>query len=193
MKKILFVFLCFFSLLEVLAQSSNYNRYKYQQAQSVRSSNGFDPARLTFGGSFGLQFGDYTTINVAPQVGYSFNKYINAGVGLAYTYYKDDYYFNNYKIKDSRSYFGINLYAKLYPVDFLVFTVQPEANRMWSTIKEERTSAKYTENKFVPAVVVGGGLRFGPVTAMLKYDVVQDENSPYGNNVFYSVGYTFGW
>ena len=190
MRKVLFVFVFILSLVEVQGQSSNYNRYKYQATQS---SNRFDPSHLTFGGSFGLQFGDYTTINVAPQVGYSFNKYINAGVGLTYTYYKDDYYYDYSKIKDSRSYFGINLYAKLYPVDFLVIMVQPEANRMWSTIKDERTSEKYTENKFVPSIVVGGGLRFGPVTAMLKYDVVQDKNSPYGNNIFYSVGYSFGW
>lgn len=188
MKKIFFALLFTLFFIEIQAQYQNRSMYQPQV-----SSNKFDPSKLTLGGSFGLQFGDYTTINIAPQVGYSFNKYINAGAGITYTYYKDNYYYNFDKIKDSRSYFGFNLYARLYPVDFLVIMIQPEANRMWSTIKNERTSEKYTENKFVPSVVVGGGLRFGPVTAMLKYDIVQDRNSPYGNNIFYSVGYTFGW
>ena len=156
-------------------------------------SQSFDPTKLTFGGSLGMQFGDYTTVNVAPQVGYSFNKYVNAGLGLTYTYYKDDFYSDNDKYKSTRSYFGLNVYARFYPTDFLVFMVQPEGNRMWDTIKSDRTGDKRTKNEFVPSVVVGGGLRFGPVSAMLKYDVVQDDNSPYGNNIFYSVGYTFGF
>lgn len=159
----------------------------------TQTNKGFDPQRLTFGGGFGLQFGDYTTINIAPQVGYAFNKYINAGAGIAYTYYKNDYHFGSDKIKNTRSYFGFNLYGKFYPTNFLVFMVQPEANRMWSSIKSERTSEKYSENKFVPTVLVGGGLRFGPVTAMLQYDVVQDDNSPYGDKIFYSIGYTWSF
>lgn len=174
MKKIIITFIISFAFINAYSQS-------------------FDPSRITFGGSLGMQFGDYTTVNVAPQVGYNFNKYINTGVGLAYTYYKDDYYYGLDKYKSTRSYFGINVYARFYPTDFLVMMVQPEGSRMWDTVKTDRTEEKYSENKFVPSVLVGGGLRFGPVTAMVKYDVVQDDNSPYGNNIFYSVGYTFGF
>lgn len=177
MKKLLFL------IITVLCNLSTFSQ----------TEKTFDPKKITFGGGFGLQFGDYTTINIAPQVGYTFNKYLNAGAGINYTYYKDEYHIAYEKIKNTRSYFGLNLYGRLYPTNFLVFAIQPEANRMWSSLKSERTSQKYTENKFVPVVLIGGGLRFGPVTAMLKYDLIQDENSPYGNKIFYSLGYTWSF
>lgn len=157
----------------------------------AQTSNRFDPSRITFGGSLGLQFGDYTAVNIAPQVGYTFNQYVNAGAGISYTYYKDDWGYGSNKIENTRSYFGLNVYGRFYPTNFLVFLVQPEANRMWSTLKAKGTGYKETESKFVPSVVVGGGVTFGPVMAMIKYDIVQDHDSPYGKNIFYSIGYTF--
>ena len=56
------------------------------------SSSGFDLSKLSLGGTFGLQFGDYTVINLSPQVGYDFSKYFTFGAGLGYTYYKDKVY-----------------------------------------------------------------------------------------------------
>jgi len=156
-----------------------------------QSKSGFDVRNLTFGGGIGLQFGDYTLVNIAPQVGYNFSKMFNAGLGLTYTYWKDSYYERSVKYKETNSYFGFNVYGKFYPIDYIVIMAQPEINRMWQTVKYG--NEKYSKNKFVPAVLVGAGLRLGPMTAMIQYDVVQDDYSPYGNNIFYSVGYTFSF
>ncbi|MDU1891765.1 MAG: hypothetical protein E6767_13850 [Dysgonomonas sp.] len=150
-----------------------------------KSNNGFDISKLSIGGGIGLQFGDYTVINVSPQIGYDFSKYFTAGAGFGYTYFKDDYYDYDYKA----SYLSFNLFGRFYPVDFLVIGIQPEISRMWQTVDYGRDS--YSNNEFVPSFLVGGGVRFGGVTAMIQYDVVQDKNSPYGDNIFYSVGYTF--
>jgi hypothetical protein len=187
MKKLsTFIFLVFLTL------SLNAQNY-YNKPQPNNNIIGFDKSKLTFGGSFGLQFGDYTVVDIAPQVGYNFSKYFNAGAGISYTYYKDDFYSGGDKYDDKRSYLGMNVYAKVYPTSFLVLMVQPEANRMWSTIEGKGFPYKQSENKFVPSVLVGGGLRLGPITAMLQYDIVQDNYSPYGNRIFYSIGYSFGF
>lgn len=187
MKKIFLITALILTTFVAHAQYSNAG-----QEESPTSSSGFDIRRLTFGGRFGLQFGDYTVINVAPQIGYNFSGKFNAGGGFSYSYYKDDFYYEGDKWKDKRSYLGFNLYGRLYPIDFLVLMVQPEINRMWSTLEHDRTSGKIKESKFVPTLLVGGGLRLGSMTAMIQYDVAQNKNSPYGNNIFYSIGYMFG-
>lgn len=190
MKKLLLLLLIINPFIISYSQSSHYDRYRNKENNQTK---GFDINKLTLGGNFGLQFGDYTTINIAPQVGYSFNKYVNAGAGLSYTYYRYKYDFNSADLINTRSYLGFNLYARFYPIDYLVLMIQPEANRMWSSFKEDRTSSKYSESKFVPVVLVGGGLRFGPVSAMIQYDIVQDKNSPYGDKLFYTLGYTWNF
>ncbi|NDV78454.1 hypothetical protein D0T57_05660 [Dysgonomonas sp. 511] len=152
------------------------------------SSSGFqfDPSKLSFGGNLSLQFGDYTVVGFSPQVGYDFSKYVTLGAGLGYTYYKTDYY--NYDWK--ASYMSFNLFGRFFPIEYIVIGVQPEISRMWQTFKwNDGYEAK--ESKFVPSLLVGGGLRLGGMMAMIQYDVIQDKNSPYGDNLFYSVGYTF--
>lgn len=158
---------------------------KKQQPKASTRSN-FDKKRLEFGGNLGLQFGNYTSVNISPQVGYKFSNYFSAGAGLGYSYFNQDGH--NYDITEHFASF--NLYGTFYPVSFLVFSVKPEISRMWQTTEYMRVKSTYS--KFVPSVVVGGGLRFGPMMAQIKYDVVQDDFSPYGNRVFYSIGYTFG-
>lgn len=153
---------------------------------TYKKSNSFDPSKLSFGGNFSLQFGNYTVIGISPQVGYDFSKYFTAGAGLGYTYFKS----KEYDYKWNSSYLSFDLFGRFYPTDFLVLSVQPEISRMWQNITYNRDE-KISETAFVPSFLVGGGLRLRGMIAMIQYDVVQDKNSPYGNNIFYSVGYTF--
>ena len=156
--------------------------------KSQSSGIGFDKSKLTFGGNFGLQFGDYTVVNISPQVGYNFSKYFGLGTGLGYSYYKEDYGVGEY----SRHYASYNLYARIYPLQTFVIGVQPEISRMWE--KETiRGQEPYKSNEFVPTVLVGAGLRYSGMIAMIQYDVVQDKNSPYGNTIVYTVGYSFNF
>lgn len=168
--------------------SRTYSNKKYY---SSNKRTGFDKSKLVFGGGMGLQFGDYTVVNISPQVGYAFSKYITAGAGLGYTYYKDKYYIGYTKYNDKSSYVSFNLYGDLYPIQYIVFSVQPEISRMWQSL--DTPSGKNDNNEFVPAFLVGGGIRFSGMTARILYDIVQDDNSPYGDGIFYSVGYTFSF
>lgn len=159
---------------------------------TMTQAQGFDRSKLVIGGNLGMQFGNYTLINVAPQVGYRLSPYFTAGAGVSYTYYKDDYIYTNARSYDYRaSYFGMNLFGRVYPIKYVVLSVQPEASRMWRSY--DTPTGKIKDDKFVPSVLIGGGLSLGPVTAMIQYDVVQNKNSPYSDNIFYSVGYTFSF
>ncbi len=159
-----------------------------QQKVTEKSSSGFKKENLVFGGTFGLYFGDYTSLNISPQVGYRFSKYFTAGVGIGYTYYKED---NYYGYEDwTQNYLGGNIYAQLNPVSFLRFQVQPELYGFWGSYQPDK--------KTVACVLVGGGIilpagRNGGISMMVYYDVLQEDYSPYGNQVFFSVGYTFGF
>lgn len=200
MKKIILslsVFLCLsavgYSQIYVDNQGNVYDTRKKTTTQNqttvkntYKKPSSFDPSKLSFGGNFSLQFGSYTVIGISPQVGYDFSKYFTAGAGLGYTYFKD----KAYDYKWSSSYLSFDLFGRFYPTNFLVLSVQPEISRMWQNITYYRDE-KISESAFVPSFLVGGGLRLGGMIAMIQYDVVQDKNSPYGNNLFYSVGYTF--
>jgi hypothetical protein len=137
----------------------------------------FDKKRLEFGGSLGASFGDYTSVNISPQIGYSFSKLFSAGIGLNYLYYSYD--------DNSINYAGFDLYAHLRPVQNIILLAQPEFYRNWGS---------YITSRFVPCLLLGGGVVLpigssGGVSMTLSYDVLQNDYSPYRNNVVYSVGY----
>lgn len=176
MKKILCVLL--FLLLAVAS---------YSQYSANNSKSGFDISKLSIGGHFNMQFGNYTAIGISPQVGYDFSKYFTAGAGLGYTYFKN----NEYDYKWTRSYLSFNTFGRFYPVENIVFGIQPEISRMWETFKNRGNNVK--DERFLATVLIGGGIRYAGVIAMIQYDVIQDEYSPYGEKLFYSVGYTFNF
>lgn len=155
--------------------------------QAQKRQSGFDLSRLEIGGNLGLGFGnDYASVNISPQVGYAFSGYFTAGLGLSYNYYR----WNDPYIQ-TQNYLGGNLYARFSPVSFIHLQVQPELYGMWG-----RAGGRDIPSQMVPACLVGGGITLplggrGGVTAMLFYDVVQNERSPYGGQLVYSLGYTF--
>ncbi|MCD7971319.1 MAG: hypothetical protein LUG18_01420 [Candidatus Azobacteroides sp.] len=174
---------------EAARQSSASGR----QSSSAGKSSSFDRSRLFLGGSFGIQLGSYTLIDISPQVGYLFNRYLAAGGGIKFTHLKDDDYYADY----TRSYLGFNLFANVYPIRNIILSVQPGIDYLWG--KDKYPDGKeVTDSKAVPSLLIGGGVNIptgtvGALQIMVKYDVIQDDYSPYGNSVFYSVGYVFGF
>jgi len=146
-------------------------------------------SRWTVGGGLGLQFGDYTLINIAPQIGYDLTNFMNLGVGVTYSHYKEKY--ENRQYRYSNNYLGVNAYARVYPLPFTVLMIQPEVNRMWQKVKYRGSREGSENDKVVPVCLIGAGLRFGAMTAMIQYDLAQNSHSPYGSKLFYSIGYIF--
>lgn len=174
MKKLIICVLCLLSVGICLGQA-NSQPFK------------FDPHRLEFGGNFGLSLGsNATTVIVAPQVGYLFDPRFSAGVGVNYSYYR--YSADSYA-STSLNYLGFNVYGRLKPVNPVVLQIQPEIYRMWGS------SGGSSLSEIVPSLLGGGGIILplgngGGIMMMLYYDLIQNKYSPYGNRLFYSIGYT---
>ncbi len=151
-----------------------------------RPRSGFRKENLELGGTFGFGIsGDYTSINVSPQVGYRFNPYFSAGAGVGYNYYKVDGFYSDY----TSNYFGFNLYGRVNPIRYITLQLQPEIYRVWG---------RNIDTRIVYTALVGGGItvpagRSGGISVMAYYDLVQDEWSPYGSEVFFSLGYVYGF
>lgn len=146
-----------------------------------------DKGYWEFGGNIGLSFGDYTSVNISPQVGYRFNRYFGLGGGISYNYYDDKDY--DYSL----NYLGFNIYGRIYPVRYLMVFAQPEFHKRWGSVHGVDTKNEYFSCMLLG---VGGIIPVGPRSAMTVsayYDVSQNKYSPYGDNIGYSVGYTFNF
>jgi len=159
-------------------------------AQSVtmqaNKSSRFSAQRITYGGTFGGSFTTNTSaITIAPQVGYNFTDQFNAGVGIRYSYLN----FNNGASNEKNHYAGFNIYGRTKILQFLLLQVQPEINHVWWTV--DNLGDKTSGTEFVPSLIVGAGFWHQNVYAMFYYDLVQNQRSPYGNTIGYSVGFSF--
>jgi len=168
--------------------------------EEEESKKGFDPSRLFFGGNFGLTFGDFTFINVSPQVGYRLTEKFSIGTGVNFIYQSSKYsYAANAYDKSEYAYVGLGVFGRFNPIKFLLLNVQPEMNYIWGNTKQVGPGYSYEykqEGKFVPSVLVGAGAVIptgarGALIAMIQYDLVQNDLSPYGKNPFFSFGFNF--
>ena len=53
----------------------------------LKSSVSRKVGKWTLSGSCGMSFGDYTSIDVSPQIGYRWNEFFSAGGGVRYNYH----------------------------------------------------------------------------------------------------------
>ncbi len=174
--------------------------YLFAQAEDEKpeKKKGFQEEYLFVGGNFGLTFGDYTLINISPQVGYRFSQLFAAGIGLngQYVSFKERVDGDLYR-KVSQNVTGLNVFARLYPLQQFFIQVQPEANYIfgkqtyYQPVKQEfKLDAVIT-----PSLLLGGGAALpagkGAFIISVSYDVLQDKNSPYGKRPIYNFGYNF--
>jgi len=159
---------------------------------------GFDPSKLVFGGNFGGSFGNFTFINVSPQVGYRFTPHFIAGGGINFIYQSQKYgastALGNTDVKESLGYAGLNVFARVLPVNFLFVSAQPEVNYNWGKVKymDIDYPSDKLEGKIVPSFLVGGGLVLGRgMMISAQYDLLQNARSPYGDRVFFGFGFMF--
>jgi hypothetical protein len=76
--------------------------------------------------------------------------------------------------------------------------VQPEANYIWGKDINFNPRQEYKfDPQIVPSLLLGGGavLPAGRSAMLISvfYDVIQNENSPYGNRPFINIGYNVGF
>ena len=155
LKKTVLIIILFISALFSFAQDEKEEEQK----------KGFQKDRLFVGGNFGLTFGNYTLINVSPQIGYRFTQHLAAGVGLNFQYVslkREDYNGDAY-YKTSQGVTGLNVFGRVYPIQYFMIQVQPEMNYIFGKEKYFETSyqaaQEYNLNaEIVPSLLLGGGL-----------------------------------
>lgn len=190
---------CFLSIAIAIATISVGQAYSQDEPAVEKPQGKFDPDRLFFGGSFGVTFGDFTFINLSPQVGYAFNQYLAAGGGINFIFSSDKVrgYNGQELYKQSSGFAGLNVFGRVYPIRFLFISAQPELNYSWGKIEYYNPPAPdyKLEGKFVPSLLLGGGVAIpagrGAMLISAQYDVLYSDRTPYGNNIFFSFGYTF--
>lgn len=170
------------------------------QDEMGEPKKGFDPNRLVFGGAVGASFGNFTFVQISPQVGYMFNQYLTAGAGINFIYNSQRFrdFGGNEIYRFNSGFAGLNVFARAFPVKFLMVSAQPEINYSWGKIRYNvgNQPDEKLEGKFVPALLLGGGLVIpsggrGGMMISLQYDVIQNERSPYGRNPFINIGFVF--
>jgi hypothetical protein len=185
---------CLFALCSVVAVAQD-------GEEEGTKSGGFDKSKLFFGGNFGLAFGNYSTlVNVSPQIGYRFNRYLAAGAGINFLYssYKYDFGDVNQNYKEQYGVTGLNVFGRFYPIEYIFVQVQPEANYTW--LKYHFYNGEPDEklpNKIVPSLLGGIGAAIpagrGAFIITANYDLLQNERSPYGDRAFFNFGYNVGF
>lgn len=158
---------------------------------------GFDKDKLFIGGNFGLSFGDFTLINISPQVGYRFNNVLAAGVGVNFIYSSTKYRYYQPTYRENFGVAGLNIFGRVYPIQYAFLQLQPEANYIWGKRKyNDRGPDETLDGKIVPSLLAGAGAAIpagrGAFIIMAQYDVLQNNRTPYGEKVFFSFGFNFG-
>ncbi len=199
MKKRLLLLLttvCLFSF-SVLAQDEN----------EEEAPKKFDRSRLFVGGNFGLSFGNFTFINISPQLGYRFNDFFAAGIGINGQFSQQKYRSGGTTLyKDRYGVAGMNLFGRFYPIQQGFIQLQPEMNYIWgSRIDYTPQEVKSSLNgKILPSLLAGAGAylpagRAGGFIIMAQYDLLNksdfypNPSTPYGKNIFMTIGFNAGF
>ena len=158
--------------------------------------------RWFLGGNFGLTFGDYTLINVSPQLGYRFTERLAAGAGVNFQYIsvKERYTNGDAYRKVAQGVTGLNLFGRVYHIRNFMLQLQPEANYVFGKEILYYTSPRQEnklDGKIVPSLLAGAGVVIpsgrGAMIMAVFYDVLQDPNSPYSNKPVVNFGYNIGF
>jgi hypothetical protein len=154
--------------------------------EDVDEGKGFKKDHIFIGGSLNLGFSSYVfNVGGAPEIGYSFNKWIDAGVliNVNYTSERADPYYND----DTRTRvfnYGAGAFAKFYPLPFLFVIAEPEYNWVTYSAKYIPTGESSSYQTQAPSLLlgIGYGQRFighSSYYIAIMFDAASNPNSPY--------------
>jgi len=147
--------------------------------------------RIWFGGGVGLNFGTVTAIQVAPMVGYFLDqkKKVSTGVGVTYTYYRD----NRYAPPYTSNLYGYRLFVRYRPISqFYVHSEFLNMNAELPNFRNEMTRI------WIPHILLGGGYvqslgGRSSIYLQILFDVLQDPNSLYSTQPLFGAGVGVGF
>jgi hypothetical protein len=184
MKRILIAMLLIIASFVSFAQD---NPKPSNETEVVNS--GFKKQNLFTGGSLDVGLSSYTTeLGIAPVLGYSVNRWLDAGLVFNVIYQServvDEYgYTTGEKLRSFD--FGPGAFARIYPVDFLFVQAQFEENFInYSDIYNGVTTS---QNVSAPSLLLGAGYCLGRQGGSgepffyiaIMADVIGNKYSPY--------------
>jgi hypothetical protein len=143
---------------------------------------GFKQERIFIGSSLNLAFSSGVfQIGANPEVGYSINNFLDAGINfnINYTSFKYPYY------SDQIFNYGIGSVIRIWPVNFLFISAVPEYNWINVTRKYVDNITPDQKDKFnAGSLLLGAGYGKRIVGQMYSYfalmfDALHDQYSPY--------------
>jgi hypothetical protein len=155
------------------------------------TGTGFRKENLFVGGSLGLGFVDYQfSIGVNPEIGYSLNRWLDAGVVVNFTYNSvspDPSGVYNPDLSEKEFIYGGGLFARVYVLPAFFLTAQPEFN--WThdrQVYEGRNGGTYVFSANAPSLLLGLGygrrmIGQGTFWLAVMLDVLGNTNSPYND------------
>ena len=192
MKKIILFVL--FTVLVSYAQTTNPDTTKPSQTTSPPEVQQSQPSKWYYGGTVGFNFwGDYFYLSVNPLVGYQVSPKFSVGGKVQYAYINDQRYAG---LELTSHNYGAGIFARYRPIYQIYLHAEFDyASYEDYTIYDPLVGDPYAESErnWVPFLLLGGGLvqRVGPNAAVyveVLFDVLQNENSPYGWDPIISVG-----
>lgn len=192
MKKFVIVFALISSFYTVRAQD--------EERDNDEKKGGFKKENLFTGGGITLSFSGSTFLGGAsPVLGYSVTKWLDAGIGLNFTYYSNRHVVYEVRINNiptgqfiysddklRQTVFGPSAFVRAYPVKFLFAQAQVEHNFINQKIIYDNGAPSSKSNVSATSLLVGAGYCNGRegignlfyyVSVMV--DVAGNKNSPY--------------
>lgn len=164
-----------FSFFSLIVSSS------FAQEEKER---GFKKDQLFLGTGVNLGFFNGFILGLNPELGYSFNRYIDAGVATNMNFITENDLYN--PVTYRRFVVGGGPFVRVWPFNMIFLGSQFEYNQISYSIKSNGTVSD--KNKFsAPSLLVGGGYGSRNIGRSQFYtsimvDVLRDINSPYIDN-----------
>jgi len=185
---------CFIIVIVCLFHQMIAEGQKRFESEEDFTERGFKKENLFTGGGLQLSFANSTFVGgLSPVLGYSINKFLDAGVVLNFTFasnnhvvYEDQ--FGNYYYSDDRLrqfIYGPGAFVRFYPIKFLFIQALGEINFISEKISPVNGPVEKS-NTSVPSLLPGigyAGGRMGERSMFyyisLSFDVLTRPGSPY--------------
>jgi hypothetical protein len=175
-------------LLIMMFAAITTSAFSQEEKNDPAAKTGFNINNMYIGGGINVGAGNRSfAIGVLPEVGYSITKWLDAGVSFNLNYQTQkliDAYTGSVYAKYRTFTYGGGTFLRIWPVEFLHLTVQPEYNWIKATLIDVYSNQKSSNTLKAESVLVGIGYGNRQPGRQLSYitlmiDLAHNINSPY--------------
>ena len=153
-------------------------------AQEQPKTKKYDPENWFLGGSIAFGLGGYNNtfeVGLHPHYGYTLARWIDVAAVVNFEYFSSRDEYNN---KYHNTIYGLGMFTRIYPVEFIFLQIEPEYNITDSKfIPDGGSSSKQSVS--APSLLLGAGYTTSRsdknsfTYLSILVDVLHDPNSPY--------------